>query len=111
MVVGFFKILVALNGSADVEGELGIDDMVNGISKGGEAVKDDNLMIFERGATVINRDDLQDVMVNGVTFSKGCIHFGVVRMNIIVEEGGNDKIAGGWVQNGEPVARGGEWVI
>jgi hypothetical protein len=84
MVAGFFKVLVASNGSANVEGELGTNNMVNGISKGGKAVKEDDLVVLERGAGVINRDDLQDAMVNGVTFSKGCIYFGVVRMNIII---------------------------
>jgi hypothetical protein len=53
VVAGFFKILVALNGGADVEGELGVDNMVNGISKRGEAVKDDDLVILERGASVV----------------------------------------------------------
>jgi hypothetical protein len=111
MVVGFFKVLVASNGGTDVEGELRTDNMINGISKGGEVVKEDDLVVLERGAGVINRDNLQDMMVNGVTFSKGHIHFGVVRVNIIVEEGGDDKIASGWIWNGEPVVRGGEWVI
>jgi hypothetical protein len=111
VVVGFFKILVASNSGTDVEGELGVDDMVNGISKGGEVVKDDNLMVLERGAGIISRDDLQDTMVNRVTFSKGCIYFGVVRADVIIEEGGNNKIAGRWIRNGEPIVRGGEQVI
>ena len=111
MVVGFFKILVASNSGTDVEGKLGVDDMVNGISKRGKAVEDDDLMILERGAGVISRDDLQDAMVNRVTFSEGCIHFGVVRVNVIIEEGGDDKIASRWIWNGKPVVRGGEWVI
>jgi hypothetical protein len=42
VVVGFFKILVASNGSTDVEGELGVDNMINSVSKGGKAVKDDS---------------------------------------------------------------------
>ena len=58
VVVGFFKILVLSNGGTDVEGELGVDNIINGISKGGEAVKEDNLMVFKRGAGVINWDDL-----------------------------------------------------
>jgi hypothetical protein len=58
MITGFFKVLIASNSSTDVEGKLGVDDMVNGISKGGEAVKDDDLMIFERGAGIMGRDDL-----------------------------------------------------
>jgi hypothetical protein len=111
MVAGFFKILVASNGGTNVKGELGVDDMVNGISKGGEAVKDDNLVIFERGASIISRDDLQGTMVDRVTFSEGCIHFRVVRVNVIIEEGGDDKIASGWIWNGEPVVRGSERVI
>jgi hypothetical protein len=111
MVAGFFKILVASNSGADVEGELGVDDMVNGISKGGKVVKDDNLMVFERGAGVISRDDLQDMIVNRITFSEGCVHFGVVGVDVEIEEGGNDKIASGQVQNGEPVVRGGKWVV
>jgi hypothetical protein len=111
MVAGFFKILVASNGGTDVKGELRVDDMVNGISKGGKAVKDDDLMVLEREAGVISRDDLQDMMVNRVTFSKGHVHFGVVRVNVIIEEGGNNKIAGGQIWNGEPVVRGGKWVI
>jgi hypothetical protein len=111
MVVGFFKILVVSNGSTDMEEELGIDNIVNGVSKGGKAVKDNNLMIFKKGASIISRDDLQDTMVNGVPFSKGYVHFGVVRMDIIVEEGGDNKIASGRVRNGKPVVRDGEWVI
>jgi hypothetical protein len=111
MVTGFFKILVVSNGGADMEGKLGVDNMVNGISKGGEAVKDDNLMVLERGAGVISRDDLQDAMVNRITFSEGCVYFGVVRVNVIIEERGDDKIASGWIRNGKPVVRGGEWVI
>jgi hypothetical protein len=111
MVAGFFKILIVLDGGADMEGELGTDDMLNGISKRGEAVKEDDLMVFERGTGIINRDDLQDVMVNGVPFSEGCVHFRVVRMNVVIEEGGDDKIAGRWIRNGEPVVRGGEWVV
>jgi hypothetical protein len=111
MVAGFFKVLAVSNDGTDVEGELRTDDMINGISKGGKVVKEDNLVVLERGAGVINRDDLQDMMVNGVTFSKGHIHFGVVRVNIIVEEGGNDKIASRWIGNGKPIVRGGEWVI
>jgi hypothetical protein len=94
MVAGFFKVLVVSNGSADMEGELRTDDMINGISKGGEAVKDDDLMVLERGAGVIDWDDLQDMIVDRVTFSKGCVYFGVVRVNVIIEEGGNNKIAG-----------------
>ena len=70
MVAGFFKVLVVLNGGTNMEGELGTDNMVNGISKGGEAVKDDNLMVLERGAGVISRDDLQDMIVNRITFLK-----------------------------------------
>ena len=111
MVAGFFKILVALDGGANVEGELGADDMVNGISEGGEAVKEDDLVVLERGAGVVNRDDLQDAMVNGVTFSKGCIHFRVVGMNVIIYEGGNNEIAGRWIRNREPVVRDGERII
>jgi hypothetical protein len=84
MVAGFFKVLVALNGSANVEGELGTDNMVNGISKGGEVVKEDDLMVFERGAGIVNRDDLQDTMVDRVTFSEGCIYFGVVWVNVVI---------------------------
>jgi hypothetical protein len=108
MVVGFFKILVASNGSANVKGELGVDNMVNGISKRGKVVKDNDLMVLERGAGVISRDNLQDVIVNRVTFSEGHIHFRVVRMNVVIEEGGNDKIASGQIRNGEPVVRGSE---
>ena len=111
MVLGFFEILVASDGGANVEGELGTDNMINGISKGGEAVKDDNLVIFERGAGVISRDDLQDVMVDRITFPEGRVHFGVVRVNVIIEKGGDNKIASGWIRNGEPVVRGGEWVV
>jgi hypothetical protein len=111
MVVGFFKILVASNGGTDMEGELGVDDMVNSISKGGKAVKDDDLVILERGASIISRDDLQDTMVYRITFSEGRIYFGVVRVNVVVEEGGNNKIASGQIRNGESVVRGGEWVI
>jgi hypothetical protein len=109
VVAGFFKVLVASNSGADVEGELGVDDMVDGISKGGKAVND-NLMVFERGAGVISRDDLQDAMVHRITFSEGRIHFGVVRVNVIIEEGGDDKISSGRIRNGEPVVRGGEQV-
>ena len=111
VVAGFFKILVVLDGSANVEGELGADNMVNGISEGGKAVKEDNLVVLERGAGVVNGDDLQDAMVNGVTFSKGCIHFGVVGMNVIIYEGGNDEIAGRWIRNREPVVRDGERIV
>jgi hypothetical protein len=111
MVAGFFKVLVVLNGGTNVEGELGIDNMVNSISKGGEVVKEDNLVMFERGAGVINRDNLQDMIVNGVTFSEGRVHFGVVRINIIIEEGGNDKIAGGQIRNGELIVGSSEWII
>ena len=111
MIAGFFKILVALDGGANVEGELGADDMVNGISEGGEVVKEDNLVVLERGAGVVNGDDLQDAMVNGVTFSKGCIHFRVVGMNVIIYEGGDDEIAGRWIRNREPVVRDGEWIV
>jgi hypothetical protein len=111
VVAGFFEVFVASNGGADVEGELGVNDMVNGISKGGKAVKDNNLMVLERGAGVIGRDDLQDVMVDRITFSKGRVHFGVVRVDVIIEEGGDNKVASRRVQNGEPVVRGGERVI
>jgi hypothetical protein len=111
VVAGFFKVLVALNGGANMEGELGVDDMVNGISKGGKAVKDDNLMVLERGTSVISRDDLQDVMVYRITFSEGCVHFRVVRVNVIIEEGSDNKIASRQIWNGEPIVRGGEWVI
>jgi hypothetical protein len=111
VVVGFFKILVASNGGTDVEGELGVDNMVKGISKGGEAVKDDDLMVLERRAGVISRNDLQGAMVNRISFSKGRVHFGVVRVNVIIEEGGDDKIAHGQIWNGKPVVRGGEQVI
>ena len=111
VVAGFFKILVALDGGANVEGRLGADNMVNGISKGGKAVKEDNLVVLERGAGVVNGDDLQDAMVNGVTFSKGCIHFGVVGMNVIIYEGGNNEIAGRWIRNREPVVRDGERIV
>jgi hypothetical protein len=76
--------LVVLNGGANVEGKLRTNDIINGISKGGKVVKKDNLMVFKRGAGVIDWDDLQDAMVNGVAFSKGCVHFGVVRMNVII---------------------------
>jgi hypothetical protein len=58
MIVGFFKVLVASNSGADVEGELGVDNMVNGISKGGKVVKDDDLIVLERGTGIISRDDL-----------------------------------------------------
>jgi hypothetical protein len=84
VVAGFFKILVVLDGGANVEGELGADNMVNGISEGGKVVKKDNLVVFKRGAGVINRDNLQDMMVNGVTFSKGHVHFRVVRMDVVI---------------------------
>jgi hypothetical protein len=108
MVAGFFEILVASNGGTDIKGELGVDNMINGISKGGEAVKDDDLMVFERGATVISRNNLQGAMMNRITFSEGRIHFGVVRMNVVIEEGGDNKIAGRQIQYREPVVRGGE---
>jgi hypothetical protein len=111
MVVGLFKVLIALDGGANVKGELGIDDMINGICKRGKVVKEDNLVVLERGAGVIDWDDLQDVMVNRVTFSEGCVYFGVVRMNVIIKKGGDDKIAGGWVRNGEPIVGGGEWIV
>ena len=91
-----------------MEGELGTDNMVNGISK---VVKEDDLIVFKRGAGIINWDDLQDAMVNGIIFSKGCVYFRVVRMNVVIEEGGDNKIAGRQIRNGKPVVRGGEWVI
>jgi hypothetical protein len=81
MVAGFFKVLVVLNGSTNMEGELGTDNMVNGISK---VVKEDDLIVFKRGAGIINWDDLQDAMVNGIIFSKGCVYFRVVRMNVVI---------------------------
>jgi hypothetical protein len=51
------------------------------------------------------------VIVNRITFSEGCIHFRVVRVDVIIEEGGDNKIAGRQIGNGEPVVRGGEQVI
>jgi hypothetical protein len=49
MVAGFFEVLVVSNGSANIKGKLRTDDMINGISKGGEAVKEDDLMVLKRG--------------------------------------------------------------
>jgi hypothetical protein len=51
------------------------------------------------------------VMVDRITFSEGHIHFRVVRVNVVIEEGGNNKIASGWIRNREPVVRGGERII
>jgi hypothetical protein len=108
MVAGFFKILVVSDGGTDVEGELGTDNIFNGISKGSEAVKKDDLVMLKRGACVVNWDDLQDIMVNRVTFFEGCVHFGVVRIDVVIDERGNNKVAGRWIGNGEPVVRGSE---
>jgi hypothetical protein len=73
ILVGFFEILVVSDGSTNVKGKLGADDMVNGISKGVKVVKEDNLMMFERGAGVIDWDNLQDAIMNRVIFFKGHI--------------------------------------
>jgi hypothetical protein len=54
MVLNFFIILVASDGSTNVDGELGDDDVVNGIGKGGKVVEDCDFVGHERGAGVVD---------------------------------------------------------
>jgi hypothetical protein len=68
-------------------------------------------MMFERGAGVVDWDDLQNAMVNGVTFSEGHIYFKVVRMNVIINEGGDNEVASGWVRDEELVVGGSKWIV
>jgi hypothetical protein len=111
MILGFFKALVVSDGSADVEGELGVNNMVDSISKGGKAVKEDNFIMFERRAGIVDWDDLQNMMVDGVAFFKGYIHIRVVRVNVIIYKGGNNEVASRGVRDRDLVEVGGKQII
>jgi hypothetical protein len=91
MVSGFIKILVVSDGSADMKRELRVDNMVDSIGKGGETVEKNDFMTLERKAGVVDWNNLQDTIVNRVTFSKGCIYFGIVRINVIINERSNGE--------------------
>jgi hypothetical protein len=101
MVLDFFIVLVVLEGSTIVDGELGDDDIINSISEGGKAVEDCDFVRHERRAGIVDWDNLQDMTVDGVTFSEGPIHLRVVMINIVIDEGGDNKVASRGVGNGE----------
>jgi hypothetical protein len=111
VILGFFKILIVLNGDTNIEGELGGNNIVNGIGKGDQAVENDDFIIFERGAGVVDQDNLQDAIVNGVTFSKGYIYFKMVGMNVVINKGGNDEVASGGVRDRDLVEGGGKQIV
>jgi hypothetical protein len=111
MVLNFFIILVASDGSAHMDRELGDNNVVNGISKGGKVVEDCNFVGHKRGAGIVSWDNLQDMMVNRVAFSKCHIHFGIVMMDVIVDEGGDNKVASGGVGDGDLAEGDGKWII
>ena len=111
VVLDFFIILVVSEGGTNMDGELRDNDIVNGIGEGDEAVKDCDFVGYERGAGVVDWDNLQDTMVDGVTFSKGPIHLRVVMMDVVIDEGGNNEVASRGVRNGEFVEEDGEQVI
>jgi hypothetical protein len=94
LVLGFFVILIASNGSTNMERELRVINIVNSISMGGKAVENLDFVGFEGRAGIVNWDDLQNVIVDRVTFPKGYIYFGVVMMDIVICKRGNNKIAG-----------------
>jgi hypothetical protein len=66
---------------------------------GVKAFKMEDLLLLTVGVGIVDWDDLQDAMVNGVTFSEDHIYFGVVRINVIINEGGDDKVARGWIRD------------
>ena len=68
MILDFFIILVASEGGTNVDRELRDDDIVNSVGEGSKAVKDCDFVGHERGAGIVNRDNLQDAMVDGVAF-------------------------------------------
>jgi hypothetical protein len=111
IVLGFFIILVASDGSTDVEGKMGGNNIVNSISIRGKAVKNLNFIRFKRWAGIVNQNNLQDAMVNGITFFKGHIYLKVVIINIIINIGGNDEVASGGVRDGDLVERGNKQII
>jgi hypothetical protein len=49
--------------------------------------------------------------VDVVTFSKGYIYFRIVRMNIVINKRGNDKVAGREIRDGNLVEKGGKWIV
>jgi hypothetical protein len=111
MVLGFFIVLVASEGGTNVDGKLRDNNIINSISEGGKAVENCDFVGHKRGAGVVSRDNLQDTMVDGITFSKGPIHLRVVMMDVVIDEGGNDKVASRGVRNGEFVEGDGKQVI
>jgi hypothetical protein len=111
VVLDFFIVLVALEGGINVNGELGDDDIINSIGKGGKAVKDCDFVGHERGAGVVNWDNLQDMMVDGVTFSEGPIHLRVVMIDVVIDKGGDNEVAGRGVGNGEFVEGDGKQIV
>jgi hypothetical protein len=111
VVLDFFIILVVSEGGTNMDGELRDNDIVNGIGEGDKAVKDCDFVGHKRGAGVVNQDNLQDTMVDGVTFSEGPIHLKVIMMDIVINEGGDDKVTSRGVRDGEFVEGDGERVV
>jgi hypothetical protein len=101
MVLDFFIVLVASEGGTNVNGELRDDDIVNSIGEGGKVVEDCDFIGHERGAGVVDQDNLQDTIVDGVTFSEGSIHLRIVMIDVIIDERGNDEVASREVGDGE----------
>jgi hypothetical protein len=111
MILDFFIILVASEGNTNVDGELRDDNIVNSIGEGGKMVEDCDFVGHERGAGVVDWDNLQDTMVDGIALSKGPIHLRVVMLNAIINVGGGDEVASRGVRNGESVEGDGERVV
>ena len=50
-------------------------------------------------------------MVDGLTFSEHHIYFRVVMIDVIVDKGGNNKVANRGVRDGDLVEGDGKWII
>ena len=65
-ILGLFEILIASYPSAKMDWEVSVNDLVNSRCKGGEAIKDSDLVRGQGWTGVVNRDNLENAGVDRI---------------------------------------------
>ena len=106
-----FKVLIASNGGAKMEGELFIKDPVHSVSVGRVSVQDGDLEWCEWGTVIVHGYGLQNLGVNGVTMAIGSRNFGMVTLDSVCDIGGDDEAVSGGIGDQDPVIVIGERIV
>ena len=103
-ILGLAVVLVLTNGGGEIEGEVLVDDVVDGVCKGLFSVQEAKLLRGNGGRYIISGGRCQGVSLDGISTPIGAGDAGgVTASEVVADEGGDDKAFGGRVRNEEPV--------